>query len=105
LAIYTPVFNEIRELLYPIIINLLKEYGTLKPLEIGKHIRKMKQKDKEKFSLISFDFAVKNFSREVNKTLVDMVRHCLIEETSKGYALTELGKHCIGKSFEQMCKL
>ena len=91
MAIYTPVFDEIRKLLYSIIGEHVSKNRYVRTNEINKYIRKLKNEDQKKFKLIDFTYSVP-YSDEVQEVLVDMVRHCLIEKSDRGYELTTLGK-------------
>ncbi|XOB42744.1 MAG: hypothetical protein ACKKMP_01665 [Candidatus Nealsonbacteria bacterium] len=56
MTIYTPVFKEIRKILTPPILKLLKRNIELDALYIHRAIKKIKGEDKEKFSLIDFGY-------------------------------------------------
>ena len=88
MTIYTPVFNEIRKLLTPIILKVIERNRELDSLYIHREIKKMKEKDKERFELVDFGYQ-SDYSDEVQEVIVDMIRHCLIEETGRGYSLAK----------------
>lgn len=92
-SVYTPAFNRIRALLYPIIIKLLGEYIAMDTMEIGKEIKKIKEEEKDKnkdFELVDFKW-LSDYSYQINGVLVDMVRHCIVDEVRDGYELTAYG--------------
>ncbi|MBD3208252.1 MAG: hypothetical protein GF370_02250 [Candidatus Nealsonbacteria bacterium] len=90
-SVYTPAFNRIRALLYPIIVNLLGEYIAMDTMEIGKEIKKIKEKEEKKdFELVDFKW-LSDYSYQINSVLVDMVRHCIVDEVRGGYELTSYG--------------
>ncbi len=64
----------------------------------------MKEKDKESFELIEFGHQ-SDYSDQVQEVIVDMIRHCLIEERERGYKLTLLGKDYAKKDLEELEKM
>lgn len=105
MTIYNPVFNEIRKLLTPIILKFIERNRELDSLYLHRKIKEMKGKDKEKrFELIAFGYQ-SDYSDQVQEVLVDMIRHCLIEERERGYKLTLLGKSFAKKDLEELEKM
>lgn len=104
MTIYTPVFNEIRKLLTPIILKFIERNKNLDSLYLHRMIKEMKEKDKERFELIAFGYQP-DYSNEVQEVLVDMIRHCLIEERERGYQLTLLGKSFAKKELKELEKM
>ena len=104
MTIYTPVFNEIRKLLTPIILKVIERNRELDSLYIHREIKKMKEKDKERFGLADFGYQ-SDYSDEVQEVIVDMIRHCLIEEKGRGYKLTLLGKDYAKKDLKELEKM
>ena len=96
MSIYTPVFIETRKLLYSIIGELISKNLYTTPNQIHGYIKGLKEGDQKKFELIDFTYNTL-YSDEVQEVIVDMIRHCLIEITNRGYELTLLGKSFIGK--------
>lgn len=96
MAIYTPVFKEIRKVLYRIVGEYIDENLYATTNEINEYIRKLKSEDQRKYKFIDFVYSVP-YSDEVQEVLVDMVRHYLIKETDRGYELTLLGESFVGK--------
>ncbi|MBD3213848.1 MAG: hypothetical protein GF311_14660 [Candidatus Lokiarchaeota archaeon] len=92
MAIYTPMFNEIRKFLYKEIGKYLAANRKARINEINRYIRDLKKVEPEKYRLIKFTYSMP-YSEQIQKVLVDMVRHNLIEKTTKGYQLTKLGKN------------
>lgn len=91
MEIFTPAFNEIRKLLYDIIIEFIGNHHYVSSNEINKHIEQLKEKDKKEFSLIGFTYSFP-YSDQVQEVLVDLIRHCIIDQSNKGYILTSFGK-------------
>ena len=104
MTIYSPVFNEVRKLLTPIILKLIERNRELDSLYIHRKIKEMKEKDEERFELIDFGYQ-SDYSDEVQEVLVDMIRHCLVEETGRGYKLTLLGKDYAKKDLKELEKM
>lgn len=104
MTIYTPVFKEIRNLLTGIILKLIERNRELDSLYIHRKIKKMKEEDKERFELINFGYQ-SDYSDEVQEVLVDMIRHCLVTETGRGYKLTLLGKDYAEKDMKELEKM
>ena len=104
MTIYTPVFNEIRKLLTPIILKLIERNREIDSLYIHRKIKEMKEKDKERFELIDFGYQ-SDYSDEVQEVLVDMIRHSLVIETGRGYQLTLLGKSFAEKDMKELEKM
>lgn len=100
MALYTPVFKEIRTLLYPIIGRYIHRNRYAETIKINEYLMGLKSKDQEKFKLIDFSFSVP-YSDDVQEVLVDMIRHSLIKQTDNGYALTNLGNSFIKKGKEE----
>ena len=96
MAIYTPVFKEIRKLLFREIGEYINRNRFAKTNLLNEHIRNLKSDMGEKYDLIEFTYSVP-YSDEIQEVLVDMIRHCLITKTDRGYELTTLGKSFIGK--------
>jgi len=92
MAIYTPAFNELRKFLYVDIGKFLNEKKKKRINEINNYIKELKENKPEKYSLIKFTYSTP-YSDQIQKVIVDMVRHNLIEKTSNGYQLTTLGKN------------
>ncbi len=108
MSIYTPVFNEDRAFLTPIILKRLNEYKKLDLIQIGQYIKKLTQEAKgemkEKLKSISFDF-MSDYSDEIHEVVVDMIRHCLIEKARNGYELTKLGLAFAKKDLKELFKI
>ncbi|UZE93013.1 MAG: hypothetical protein IB617_02535 [Candidatus Nealsonbacteria bacterium] len=103
MEIYTPGFNKIRRLLYPIILDFLGKYGEASGTEIMGFIKKMKGKEEKKFKLIDFVYrSLADYSDQIQEVLVDMIRLCLVDQTRFGYKLSLLGKDSIGKDFDEI---
>lgn len=103
--VYTPAFNEDRAFLTPFVLKYLSKCREANIIQVGRYIKELakivKGENKERLELISYDF-MSDYSEEIHDCLVDMVRHCLIEETLRGYRLTRLGSSYAGKKLEEL---
>ena len=104
MTIYTPVFNEIRKLLTPIILKFIERNRELDSLYLHRMIKEMKEKDKKRFESINFGYQP-DYSDEVQEVLVDMIERCLIEERGEGYKLTLRGKSFAKKELKELEKM
>ena len=97
MMVYTPTFLKIKEILTKPIVLFLKDQkrwkGRMiaKGREIHEHIKKLKEREPERYKVIDFIY-MSPYSDQVADVITDLIRNFLIEQHDEGYELTSFGE-------------